>query len=57
MGYIRRNNLKQFPDTIVNSEKETFVPQMRAELDALGLTKWQVHDLSITNVGARVLEN
>ena len=21
MGYIRRNNLKQFPDTIVNSEK------------------------------------
>lgn len=42
---------------IVNSEKETFVPQMRAELDALGLTKWQVHDLSITNVGARVLEN
>ena len=41
---------------IVNNEKTDFSARMRSELDALGLSKWQVHDLSITNVGARVLE-
>ncbi len=41
---------------IVNREKRDFVSQMRAGCDALGLCQWQIHELSVTNVGARVLE-
>ena len=41
---------------IVNSERTAFVQQMRTGCDALGLNQWQIHELSVANVGARVLE-
>ena len=42
---------------IVNSERTAFVQQMRTGCDALGLNQWQIHELSVANVGARVLED
>lgn len=41
---------------IVNSTQTDFVNRMRTGCDALGLEKWNIYELSVTNVGARVLE-
>ncbi len=41
---------------IVNQEKKDFLQQMRKGCNELGLEQWQIHELSVTNVGARVLE-
>ena len=41
---------------IVNQEKKDFLQQMRKGCNELGLEQWQIHGLSVTNVGARVLE-
>ena len=41
---------------IVSAEKKDFVQQIRAGCDQLGLKQWRIHELSVTNVGARVLE-